>query len=76
LFMRILTLLMIYLLLTNCSQGWSVGGVQVTPSDTVANSVFIEVMDVDSVIHWYHGTINNQTNWCYKHDEWEEIRIK
>tara|TARA_R110001592_G_scaffold218901_1_gene472955 strand:+ start:245 stop:406 length:162 start_codon:yes stop_codon:yes gene_type:complete len=53
-----------------------VGGVQVTPSDTVANSVFIEVMDVDSVIHWYHGTINNQTNWCYKHDEWEEIRIK
>ncbi len=67
--------LMIFLLLTSCtSQGWIVGNLPVTPSDTVTNSVFIEVMDVDSTIHWYHGRISDHSNWCYKHDIWEDIR--
>ena len=39
---------MIFLLFTlsslNCSGGWSVGGWEITPTDT--NTVFIEIMDV------------------------------
>mgnify|MGYP003132242653 FL=1 len=67
--------LMIFLLLTSCtSQGWIVGNLPVTPSDTVTNSVFIEVMDVDSTIHWYHGRVSDNSNWCYLHNDWETIR--
>ncbi len=69
--------LLIFLLLTSCgSQGWVVANLPLTPSDTVTNSVFIEVMDVDSVTHWYHGKIYEESNYCYKHDSFEDIKIK
>lgn len=61
-------------MLTNCSTGWSVGGYELSPQDTLLNTVFIEIVDQDSVVHWYHGKIHNESNWCYKHDQWEEIR--
>ena len=63
-------------MLTNCSTGWSVGGYELSPQDTLTNTVFVEIVDQDSVTHWYHGRINNDANWCYRHDEWEDIRIK
>jgi len=69
--------LLIFLSLTSCgSQGWVVANLPLTPSDTVTNSVFIEVMDVDSVTHWYHGKIYEESNYCYKHDSFEDIKIK
>ena len=74
--MKIPILLIIFLLLTSCgSQGWVVANLPLTPSDSVTNSVFIEVMDVDSVEHWYHGNISDY-NWCYKHEQYEEIMVK
>jgi len=73
--MKIPIVLLIFLLLTSCgSQGWVVANLPLTPSDTVTNSVFTEVMDVDSVTHWYHGRVSNNSNWCYLHNDWEEIR--
>ena len=74
--MKIPILLIIFLLLTSCgSQGWIVTNLPLTPSDSVTNSVFIELMDVDSVEHWYHGNIKDY-NWCYKHEQYEEIMVK
>jgi len=64
------------LFISNCSPGWSVGDVQVTPVDSAFNTVFIEIMDADSVTHWYHGKINQSVNFCYLHDDFENITIK
>ena len=73
--MKILTLLMIFLLLIGCSQGWSISGIELTPSDTTKNTVFLEIVDVDSIEHWYHGVISDY-NWCYKHEQYEEVMVK
>ena len=58
------------------SQGWIVGNVPLTPQDTVTNTVFIEIVDADSVVHWFHGNISDYSNWCYRHEQLEEVRIK
>ena len=74
--MRTLVRVMIILLLTSflgCSQGWSVGGVVLTPQDTVQNTVFIEIMDADSVVHYYHGRVYTQSNWCWLHHQFEDV---
>ena len=73
--MKTLTLLMIFVWCTNCSQGWSISGIELTPSDTTTNTVFLEIVDVDSVEHWYHGNISDY-NWCYKHEQYEEVMVK
>ena len=75
--MKILTLLTIFLLLTGCgNQGWIVANLPLAPEDSVSNSVFIEIMDADSSIHWFHGRISNHGNWCYKHQRLEEVKIQ
>ena len=74
--MRTLVRVIIILLLTSllgCSQGWSVGGVVLTPQDTVQNTVFIEIMDADSVVHYYHGRVYTQSNWCWLHHQFEDV---
>lgn len=74
--MRTLVRVMASILLTSflgCSQGWSVGGVVLTPQDTVSNTVFIELMGADSVIHYYHGRVYTQSNWCWLHHQFEDI---
>lgn len=74
--MKTLVRVIIILLLTSflgCSQGWSVGGVVLTPQDTVTNTVFIEIMGTDSVLHYYHGRIYKQSNWCWLHHQFEDL---
>ena len=74
--MRTLVRVMASILLTSflgCSQGWSVGGVALTPQDTVSNTVFIELMGADSVIHYYHGRVYTRSNWCWLHHEFEDV---
>jgi len=74
--MRTLVRVMASILLTSflgCSQGWSVGGVALTPQDTVSNTVFIELMGADSVVHYYHGRIYTQSNWCWLHHQFEDV---
>ena len=75
--MKILTLLTIFLLLTGCgNQGWIIANIPLAPEDSVSNSVFIEIMDADSVVHWFHGRISDYSNWCYKHQRLEEVEVK
>ena len=74
--MRALVRVITILLLTSflgCGQGWSVGGVVLTPQDTVQNTVFIEIMDADSNMHYYHGKIYTSSNWCWLHHQFEDI---
>ena len=65
------------LIIQGCgSRGWIIANVPLTPQDTVTNTVFIEIVDADSVVHWFHGNISDYSNWCYRHEQLEEVRIK
>lgn len=70
---RVITLLLFITITTGCGQGWSLGGIQLTPRDTVTNTVFIELMGVDSVVHYYHGKVYTQSNWCWLHHQFEDV---
>ena len=63
LLVRVTTFLLIITGIPNCNRGWIVGNIPLTPQDTVTNTVFTEILDADSVTHWYHGNISNQSNW-------------
>ena len=74
--MKILTLLTIFLLLTGCgNQGWIIANIPLDQEKNT-NTVFIEIVDSDSVIHWYHGKIYEESNYCYKHQHYEDVKIK
>ena len=66
-------ILLLFITITGCGTGWSVGGYQITPQDTVSNTVFIEVMGADSVMHYYHGRVYTQSNWCWIHHQFEDV---
>ena len=78
--LKLLVQVIIFLLsmsmLINCNQGWSVAGIELSPSDTTNNTVFIEVISHDSTVHWYTGNISDGNNWCFKHGEMEDVRVK
>ena len=78
--LKLLVRVMIFLLIMSgipsCNQGWIVGNIPLTPQDTLTNTVFTEIMDVDSTIHWFHGRISDDSNWCYKHQRMEQIEVK
>ncbi len=75
--MKILVPLIISLLFTGCgSQGWVVANIPLDSEDTYTNTVFIEIVDADSVVHWFHGRISDYSNWCYKHQRLEEVEVK
>jgi hypothetical protein len=74
--MKILMPLMIFLLVTGCgSQGWVVANLPLDQEDTHINTVFTEIVDVDSVVHWFHGSISDYDNWCYKHQRLEKVKV-
>jgi len=79
--LKLLVQAMIFLLsiitIQSCgSQGWIVGNIPLTPQDTVTNTVFTEIVDADSVTHWYHGNISSDTNWCYVHHDFEKVEVR
>ena len=70
----ILFLLLIILIITSftrCTTGWSIAGYSLSPYDTT-NTVFDEIIDQDSTIHWYLG-IYIGDNWCYRHEKYELV---
>jgi uncharacterized lipoprotein YajG len=77
LLVRVMIFLLSIIIIQSCSgKGWIIASVPVTPQDTVQNTVFIEILDADSTMHWYHGKVNNHANYCYKHNQWEEVEVK
>lgn len=57
----------------NCSNGWSIAGVQLTPADTTNHTVFIEIVDTSNILHYYHKTLYATQNWCYLHQQFEDV---
>jgi len=76
LLIRVMIFLLSIIMLKSCSPGWSVAGYELSPSDTTSNTVFVEIISSDSISHWYSDRINHGDNWCYRHGEWELVRIK
>jgi len=77
LLVRVMTFLLSIVTIQNCeNEGWVVANVHLDPQEELVNTVFIEIVDADSTTHWYHGKVYEYSNWCYKHNEWEDIRIK
>jgi len=75
--LKLLVRVMIFLLSISCSgKGWIIASIPVTPQDTATNTVFIEIVDADSSVHWFHGRISDHGNWCYKHQRIEEVEVK
>ena len=67
-------------LLGSCNGGWTVAGVDISPSDTV-RADFMVIVDQDSTKHWYvrttvDGGILVGDNWCHKHGQWEKVEKK
>jgi len=73
LLVRVMGFLLCMSMTGGCSHGWSVAGYEITPQDTVTNTVFIEVMGVDSVLHYYHGKVYETSNWCWIHHQFEDV---
>jgi len=67
------------LILLACNGNYSIGGYDISPSDSVSAD-FIIIIDQDSVQHWYMK--NNfedfltQEHYCYKHNQWEQVKKK
>ena len=79
-FILMLFILALVLLSAGCKSGWSVGSLDITPSDSIHIDYLI-ITDQDSSQHWYvSNTINNGItvgeNYCYKHHIWEDVRKK
>ena len=73
---RVMTFLLIMSGIPSCSQGWIVGNIPMGDEEKFTNTVFTEIVDADSVVHWFHGRISDYNNWCYKHQRLEEVKVK
>ena len=67
-------------ILGSCNGGWSVAGLDISSSDSLYTD-FMIIIDQDSVQHWYerttvYGGILIGDNWCYKHNQWENVEKK
>ena len=76
----LLIILVIIATITGCNNGWSVGNLDISPSDSIHIDYLI-ITDQDSSQHWYvSNTINNGItvgeNYCYRHNVWEDVRKK
>ena len=70
-----LMILGIIITISGCKSGWSVGGLEISPSDSVHIDYLI-IIDQDSTQHWYKPSIEIGDNYCYKHHIWEDVRKK
>ncbi len=76
----LLMILVIITTITGCNSGWSVGNLDISPSDSLTAS-FMIITDQDSVKHWYvrttvDGGILVGDNWCHRHEQWEKVEKK
>ena len=68
-------ILLIVMTLSSCNGGLSIGGLEISPSDSVEIS-YLVIVDQDSSQHWYKPSIEIGDNYCYKHHLWEDVRKK
>ena len=67
-------------ILSACNGGWSVAGIDISPSDTLRTD-FMIITDQDSVKHWFvrttvDGGILVGDNCGHRHEQWEKVEKK
>ena len=67
-------------ILSACNGGWSVAGIDISPSDTLRTD-FMIITDQVSVKLWFvrtsvGGGILVGDNWCHRHEQWEKVEKK
>jgi hypothetical protein len=62
----------IVIFFTSCSNSILLGS-QVKPDSTHYSTIFNEITDQDSLVHWYTN-IYEGNNWCYYHHQYEEVK--
>ncbi len=70
----ILLLFGIFAILSCSPTGWTIGGYELSPSDTLISANFVIITCVDSLEHWYKEIVDESDNWCFLHTEWEYVR--
>tara|TARA_X000001388_G_scaffold35034_1_gene24658 strand:+ start:285 stop:515 length:231 start_codon:yes stop_codon:yes gene_type:complete len=75
LYIRVITFLLVILTIEGCSQGWIIANIPIEEEEKFTNTVFTEIVDADSVVHWFHGGISDYDNWCYKHQRLEKVKV-
>lgn len=55
-----------------CS-GWSIMGHAL--DEDYSPNVFQEIIDQDSISHYYNANIYSGSMWCYKHAKYEQIKV-
>lgn len=68
-----LFIVMIPTVLMNC-QGWAIAGYSLDQEE-YESTAFIEITAQDSSVHWYKD-IKHGDNWCYFHNDWENVEVK
>ena len=75
LLVQVIILAFTTLMLSSCSNGWSVGNLDINAEDSMYT--FVEVLDQDSISHFYSDHVRfNKDMWCFTHNQWEVVRKK
>tara|TARA_R100001594_G_scaffold98976_1_gene133511 strand:+ start:200 stop:475 length:276 start_codon:yes stop_codon:yes gene_type:complete len=78
--LMIISILLIVMTLSSCNGGWTIAGVDISPTDSIKTD-FMIITDQDSTKHWYirtttEGGILVGDNWCHRHERWEKVEKK
>lgn len=72
---RVIILTFTTLMLSSCSNGWSIGNFELSPEDSMYT--FVEVVDQDSTSHFFSDHVRfDKDMWCFTHNQWEIVRKK
>jgi hypothetical protein len=72
---RVIILMFTTLMLSSCSNGWSIGNFELSPEDSMYT--FVEVVDQDSTSHFFSDHVRfDKDMWCFTHNQWEIVRKK
>ena len=63
--------MLIAVLFTSCSNSNLISS-KVKPDSTQYSTIFNEIIDQDSVVHWYIKLYEGN-QWCYYHHQYEEV---
>ena len=54
-------------------QALSITGHSIHPDSTHYSTIFKEIIDQDSTVHWYTNLYEG-THWCYYHHRYEDLK--
>ena len=72
---RVIILMFTTLMLSSCSNGWTVMGIDADMENPMYT--FVEVVDQDSTSHFYSDNVRfDKDMWCFTHNSWEIVKRK